>query len=160
RVRRHAEAGGSRPLDCIDRDVPQTWVVADVVVDLAHPVEMHDERELRTRLEDVEVLLESKRVRAKIDVLAELEHPGDDVLDALVDERLTAADRHDRRRTLRTRVDALLDRQSRLVRLVFADLPAADARDVAGERRFEHQHERVALTLALLLRDVLADLDG
>ena len=90
-------------------------------------------------------------------VLLLLDHPGDDLLDPLVDERLAAADRDDRRRALQARVDALLDRQPRAVRLVLADLPAADARDVARERRLEHEHERIALALALLGRDVLAD---
>ena len=47
-----------------------------------------------------------------------------------------------------------------LVRLVLADLPAADARDVAGERRLEHQDERVALALALLLSRRTRDLNG
>src|SRR6185312_3556620 len=101
-----------------------------------------------------------QRVRAEVDVLAELEHPADDVLDPLVDERLPAADRDDRRRALRARVDALLDRQASLVRLVLTNFPAADARDVAGERRLEHEHERVALAFALLAGDVLADLHG
>src|SRR5204862_3128987 len=97
--------------------------------------------------------------RAEVDVLAELEHALHDLFDALVDERLAAADRDDRRRALHAGVDALLDRQARLVRLVLADLPAADAGDVARERRLEHEHERIALTLALLRRDVLADRD-
>src|SRR5207302_3149188 len=88
------------------------------------------------------------------------EHARDDVLDSLVHERLAAADRDDGRRALHAGVDALLHRQARAVRLVLADLPAADARDVARERRLEHQHERVALALALLGGDVLADRNG
>src|SRR6185312_8841077 len=83
----------------------------------------------------------------------------DDLLDPLVDERLAAADRDDGSRALHARVDALVDRQPRLVRLVLADLPAADAGQVARERGLEHQDERVALALALLLRDVAADLN-
>ena len=110
------------------------------------------------RLEDLEVLLEPERVRAEVDVLPELEHARDDVLDPLVDERLAAADRDDRRRALHAGVDALLDGQPRLVRLVLADLPAADAGDVARERGLEHQDERITLALPLLARDVLADL--
>src|SRR6476646_8333546 len=86
--------------------------------------------------------------------------PGDDLLDPLEAARVAAADRHDRRRALHTRVDALLDREARTVRLGLADLPAADARDVARERGLEHQDERIALSLALLGRDVLADRDG
>ena len=92
-------------------------------------------------------------------VLPVLEHPRDDLLDPLEDERLAAADRDDRRRALQAGVDALLDREARTVRLVLADLPAADAGDVARERRLEHQHERIALALPLLGRDVLADRD-
>ena len=150
----------ARSLDRVDRDVPQARVVADVVVDLAHAVEVHDERHPRRRLEPVEALLEAQRVRAQLDRLVVLEHPGDDLLDPLEDERLAAADRDDRRRALHARVDALLDREPRTVRLVLADLPAADAGDVARERGLEHQHERIALALPLLGRDVLADRDG
>src|SRR5207302_6466110 len=159
-VQRDAESRLSRLTYRVDRDVPQARVVADVVVDLAHAVEVHDEGQPRGGLEDVEELLEPERVRAELDVLPQLEEPCDDVLDALVDERLAAADRDDRRRALHARVDALLHRQPRPVRLVLADLSAADARDVARERRLQHQHERVALALALLGGDVLADLHG
>ena len=95
-----------------------------------------------------------------LDGLLVLTHPRDDLFDALVDERLAAADRDNRRRALHTRVDALLDREARTIRLVLADLPAADARDGARERRLEHQDERVARTLPLLGHDVLADRDG
>ena len=149
----------ARSLDRVDRDLPEARVVADVVVDLAHAVEVDDERHPRRRLEPVEALLETQRVRAQLDRLVVGDHPGRDFFDPLVDERLAAADRDDRRRALHARVDALLDRQARAVRLVLADLPAADARDVARERRLEHEHERIALPLALLRRDVLADRD-
>src|SRR5204862_4402964 len=141
-------------------NVPQSREVADVVVDLAHAVEVDDKREPLIRLEDVKVLLEPERVRAELDVLVQLHEAGDDLFDPLEDERLAAADRDDRGRALFASVDALLDRQPRLVRFVLADLPAADAGDVARERRLEHQHERVALAAALVLRDVAGDLDG
>src|SRR5206468_12045658 len=101
-----------------------------------------------------------QRLHAQLDVLVQLHEAGDDLFDPLEDERLAAADRDHRGRALFARVDALLDRQARLVRLVLADLPAADAGDVARERRLEHQHERIALALALLNGDVLADRDG
>src|SRR5207253_10466599 len=78
----------------------------------------------------------------------------------LENEGLAAADRDDRGRALDAGVDALLHREPRLVRLVLADLPAADAGDVAGQRRLEHQHERVALAAALVLGDVAGELDG
>src|SRR5206468_979932 len=103
---------------------------------------------------------QAQRVRAQLDRLPHLEHRGRDLVDPLVDERLAAADRDDRRGALEPGVDALLDAEARTVRLVLADLPAADAGDVARERRLEHQHERVALALALLNGDVLADRDG
>ena len=73
RVRRDAEAAFARRLDRVDRDVPEARVVADVVVDLAHPVEVDDEAQAVRRLEPVEALLEPQRVRAQLDRLAELE---------------------------------------------------------------------------------------
>src|SRR5207249_1872537 len=109
---------------------PQARVVTDVVVDLAHAVEMDDEGEPVAGLEHIEVLLEPKRVRAEIDVLAELQHALDDILDPLVDEGLAAADRDHGRGALRPGVDALLHGEPRLVGLVLADLSAADAGDV------------------------------
>ena len=131
--------------DRVDGDLPEARVVADVVVDLLHAVQVDDEREARVRLEAVEHLDEPQRVRAELDVPLHLEEAGDDLLDSLEDERLAAADGDDGRRALDGRVQALLDRQPRLVRLVLADLPAADAGDVAAERGLEHDHERVAL---------------
>src|SRR6185312_13495530 len=110
--------------------------------------------------EDLEILGQLQRVRAQVDVLAQLEHPRDDVLDPLVDQRLAAADRNHGRGALDAGVDALVHREARLVRFVLADLPAADAGEVAGERRLEHQDERVALSISLLRGDVAADLDG
>src|SRR6185503_1478041 len=160
RVGGDAEAAAAGLLDRVDRDVPEARVVADVVVDLAHAVEVDDEREALRRREDVEELLQPQRVRAELDVLVQLEEARDDLLDPLVDERLPAADRDHRRRALLACVDALLDRETRLVRLVLPDLPATDARDVAGQRRLEHQDERIALAFPLLLGDVAGDLDG
>ena len=126
-------------------------------MDLAHAVEMHDEGHPRRRLEPVEALLEPKRVGAQLDRLAHLDHPGGDLFDPLEDERLAAADRDDGGGALQPGIEALLDAEARAVRLVLADLSAADAGDVARERRLEHQDERVALALPLLRGDVLAD---
>src|SRR6266436_1984354 len=118
---------------------------------------MDDERHARGRLEPVEALLEAQRVRAQLDRLAHLDHPVRNLFDPLIDERLAAADGDDGRGALQAGVEALLHRQPRPVRLVLADLPAADAGDVARERRLEHEDEGIALALALLDRDVLAD---
>src|SRR5207248_5412516 len=110
-------------------------------------------------LEPVEALLEPQRVRAQLDRLAELEHLRHHLVDPLVHERLAAADRDDGGGALDGGVDAFLDRKTRPARLVLADLPAADAGDVAREGRLEHEHERIALALPLLRGDVLADRD-
>jgi hypothetical protein len=79
-----------------------------------------------------------------------LEHLRGDLVDPLVDERLAAADRDDGSGALDGRVDAFLDREAGAVRLVLADLPAADAGDVAREGRLEHEDERIALAFPLL----------
>jgi len=60
---------------------------------------------------------------AEVDVLAEIEHAGHDVLDALVDEGLASADRHHRRGALCTCIDALLHGEPGLVRLVLGIFP-------------------------------------
>jgi hypothetical protein len=109
RVRRDAVSGRAPGLDGVDGGVPEALVVADVVVDLTHAVEVDDERQARVRLEHLEELLQLERVRAQLNVLVHLEHALDDVLDPLVDERLAAADGDDRSRALNACVDALLD---------------------------------------------------
>src|SRR5207248_1131536 len=53
--------------------------------------------------------------------------------------------------------EAFLHGETRLVGLVLADLPAADAGDVAAQGGLEHDHERVAVVL-LLRRHVAPDL--
>ena len=85
----------ARLLDRVDGDVPEARVVADVVVDLAHAVEVDDEGQAGVGLEDVEVLGQLQRVGAELDRLPQLEKARDRVLDPLVDERLAAADRDD-----------------------------------------------------------------
>src|SRR5207249_1517412 len=107
--RRHAETGCARLLDRVDGDVPQARVVADVVVDLLHPVQVDDEGQARVGLEDLQELDETKRIRAEVDVLLQLEHPCDDVLDPLVDKWLPSADRDDWSRALDAGIDALVD---------------------------------------------------
>src|SRR4029079_18464862 len=159
RVRRHAEAGLACLADRRDRNLPEARVVADVVVDLLHPVEVNDKRETGVWLEPVEHVRETQRVRAELNVPLHLEEAADNVLDALEDERLAAADRDDRSRALHRRLEAFLHGQPGLVRLVLADLPAADAGDVAAEGRLQHDHEGVAVVL-LLRGDVASDLDG
>ena len=102
---------------------PEARVVADVVVDLAHAVEMHDEREARVGRELGEHLAEAQRVRAQLHVSLHLDEARDYVFDALEDERLATADGDDGGRALLGRADALLDGQPRLIRLVLAILP-------------------------------------
>src|SRR5829696_126298 len=159
RVRRHSEARLASLADRRHRDLPEARVVADVVVDLLHAIEVDDEREARVRLEPVEHVGEPQRVRAELDVPLHLEEAADDVLDALEDQRLAAADGDDRSRALDRRLEAFLDGQPGLVRFVLADLPAADAGDVAAQGRLQHDHEGIVVVL-LLRGDVAPDLDG
>ena len=113
----------SRAVRIASTAMSQSPVVADVVVDLLHAVQVDDEREARVRLEAVEHVDEPERVRAELDVPLHLEEACDDLLDALEDQRLAAADGDDRRRALLGGVQALLDRQAGFVGLVLADLP-------------------------------------
>ena len=78
----------------------------------------------------------------------------------LVDQRLAAGDRDDRRAAFLGGVERILDRDALVQDLVrIVDLAAAGAGEIAAEQRLQHQHERIALAAGeMLADDVAADL--
>jgi len=98
-------------------------------------------------------------VRAQIDELAPRDDGRGDLRDFLVQKRLAAGDRHDRRAAFVDRLETFVDRESLIQDLVgIIDLAASRASEVAAEQRFQHQHERIAPPACkLLLDDVCAD---
>ena len=73
RVRVDAEAALAAPPDRLDRLVEGALALDELVVALAHAVEVHDPREVRRRLEQVHLLLHQDPVRAQVDELLALD---------------------------------------------------------------------------------------
>ena len=133
--------------DHLDRLVEHPLAGADVVVGLPHAVEVDVDHQALVRRDDPEdLLVEQQRVGAQIDVPLALDQPGDELGQLRVDGRLAAADRHGRRAGVLRRLEAPLDRQPVLELAGVALDGAADARQVAGVERLQHQHVGVALS--------------
>ena len=117
-----------------------------------HAVEMHVDQQPAAGAKGADFLLQQRAVGAKVDVFPPRDEALDQDLDFRVDQRFAAADAHDRRAALGHGGQALLDRQPAVHRVgVFADPPAAGARQVAGVQRFEHQDQRKLLLARQLL---------
>ena len=77
----------------------------------------------------------------------------------LVQQRLAAGDRDDRRAAFVDRAERVFDGQALVQdRVGIVDLAAAGAGQVAAKQRLHHQHERIALAAEeVLLEDIAAD---
>ena len=81
----------------------------------------------------------------------------DNRLHVLVQQRLAAGDRDDRRAAFVDRLQAVLDRQAAIEDIVLViDLAAAGAGQIAAEQRLQHQHQRIALDAFQTLADDVA----
>src|SRR5690606_34203015 len=158
-VRRDPEAALPRELDRVNRLVERAGPAHGLVVPLAVAVEMHGPREIRRRLVVVDLLLEQQRVRAEIDELLARDDAANDLRHLLVNQRLPARNRDDRRAALVDGAQRILDAHALLQDIGrIVDLAAPGAREVALEQGLEHQHQRIALhALQLLLQDVARD---
>ena len=132
--------------DRLDRLVEDPLALDELVVALAHPVEVHDPREVRRRLEEIHLLLHQDRVRAEEDELLPLDQLLRHHVHFGVHERLTAGNRHHRRAGLVDRVERLLHGHALLEDLLrVLDLPAERAREIALEERLELDEQRELL---------------
>ncbi len=141
-----------------DRLVEHALAGADPVVGLAHAVEVHVDRQSLVRRDHAEdLLVQHQRVGAQVDVPP----PGDDALDQLLElgiqRRLAAADRNRRRPAVVDRLQAGLQGQPVLELAGVALDGAAQAGQVAGVQRLEHQHERVAPVAAQGVLELVTD---
>ena len=111
-----------------------------------HAVEVYVDQQPAAGTKAVDFLRQERAVGAKVDVFPPHDEALDQHLDFRVDQRLAAADAHDRRPALVGRGQAPLDRQPAVHRVgVLADSSAAGAGEVAGVQRFKHQHQRKLL---------------
>ncbi len=141
------ETGVLRRLDRLDRDLERSLLVDGAVVLLLETVEMDREEQERRRLEEVQLLFEQQRIGAQRHELLARDDAGDDLADVLVNERLAARDRDDRRPALVDRLQALIDRKALVEdRRRIVDLAAARASEIAAEERLKKKDERIALS--------------
>ena len=124
------------------------------VMHLAVAVQMHRPHEIRARAEQAEPLLQQQRIRAQVDELPPRHDAGNDGVDFLVQQRLSAGDGDHGGAAFVDRREALLDREALIQDFVgIIDLAAAGARQVAAKQRLEHEHQRVASASRQLLAD-------
>ena len=150
----------------------QTWKPADLGVENAadgrgehalalrqavvrgfHPVEMHVDEQPAAGAKAAELLFQQQAVGAQINVFPLQHEAFDQHFDLGIDQRLAAADAHDRCAALGHGRQALLDRQPAVHRVgVFANPAAARAGEVAGVQRLEHQDQRKIFSPASFFR--------
>src|SRR5512146_2837937 len=118
---------------------------------------MNIEAEAVIRLEVIESLANEHPVCTQDHVPLTIDQRRDEFPDVLVDKRLAATDRNDRRATVVGGLQTLLDGDNLADRaLVFAYAPAAGTGEIAGMQRLKHQYERKLFSSGeLLLDDVL-----
>ena len=124
----------------------------------AGPVHVHAEAEVLARLELVELALEQDGVGAEVDESPPVDQRAGDVGDLRMQQRLPSGDADDGGAALVGSAHALRDRELAAEELYgILDFSAASAGEIAAEERFQHQHQRVALSPGeALLQEVSA----
>ena len=147
-------------LDRLDGNVEHAVLAHGAIMLHLHAVEVYGDREIRRRLEKMELFLKQQRVRAERDELFARHDAFDDLADFLMDQRLAAGDGDHRRAALIDRVQTFLHAEALVQdRRRIVDLATPDAREVAAKQRLQHQNERVVFPPhQLLLEDVATDL--
>ena len=130
-----------------------------MIVHLLVAVEMHRPGEEGARLVLVELLVHQQRIGAEVDEFLAARRCRDDFRQLLVQQRLAAGDRHDRRAALVDGAQCILDGHVLVQdRIRIVDLAAARASQIAPEQRLQHQHQRIALAAGQsLANDVATD---
>src|SRR5262249_19600184 len=112
------------------------------------------EEQVRGWFEQIELLFEQQRVRAKRDELLPLDEAAHNFADLLVNQRLAAGNCHHRRAALVGGVPAFLCRHSAIQdRIRVVDLAATDAGQIAPKQRLQHKDKRIAFSAKQLLLD-------
>src|SRR6202453_1786511 len=130
-----------------------------LVVMVLQAVEMHREKQIGGRFEQVELLLQQQRVGAQGHELLARHQAAHDLADLLVDQRLAARNRHHPRAAFVGGLPAFLRRHAPIEdRIGIVDLAAADACEVAAKQRLEHEYQRITFSAEqFLLHQIAAD---
>ena len=119
---------------------------------LFQAVEVDGEKQVRRRLEQVELLIEKQSIRAQRNEPLLCNEALDDLTDLAMDQRLAARDGNHRRSAFRSRVQAFLHRKTPVEDGIgIVDLAAARARQIAPEQGFQHENQRIPLAAHKLL---------
>src|SRR6266516_7002943 len=148
------ETLGLGGLDGRDRAIEYTGLRNRLVVVVFQTVQMHREKQIWRRFEQMEFLFQQQGVGADRHEFLACHQTTDDLANFLVDQRLAARNRHHRRATFVGGIPAFLRRHAAIEdRVGIVDLAAADACEVAAKQRLEHQHQRIALSAKQFLLD-------
>ena len=143
-----------RLLDRRDRDVEHAGLAHRLVVNILQTVEMHREEKVGRRLEQMQLLLQKKRVRAQRDELLALDDAFHDRADLPMNQRFASGNGDHGSAAFVDRVEALLNRQSLVEdRIGVVDLAASRAGEVAAKQRLQHQHQRIPVAAGNPLPD-------
>ena len=143
--------GQSNSFDCF---LESSIAANSKIVVFLDAVHMHAECQIFARLEPTcfEFFLQEKRVRAEIDVLLSLDQFLDDLGNLRMQERLAAGNRNHRSATLIHGLHALCNGEVSLENMGRElNLPASRACQIAAQKRFKHQNERIFSTTTKLL---------
>ena len=106
------EALGLGGLDRRDRAIERALLRDGLVVMVFQTVQMHREKQIWRRFEQVELLFQQQRVGAQRHEFLPRHQTADDFADFLVDQRLAAGDRHHRRAAFVGGIPAFLRRHA------------------------------------------------
>src|ERR1700691_6759928 len=146
-------------LDRRHRAIEHAFLRDRLVVMLLQAVEMHREKQIGRRFEQIELLFQQQRVGAQRHELLARHQAAHDLADLLVDQRLAAGNSHHRRAAFVGGIPAFLRRHAAIEdRIGIVDLAAADACEVAAKQRLEHEYQRITFSAEhLLLHQIAAD---
>src|ERR1700728_3196679 len=106
-IRRHAETGSHSNPHALHRNVVTTLAAHREIMMLTLPIHMHLERKILARLEQVQLLLQQKSVRAHVDILLPRHQSGNDLRHLWMQQRLAARNRNHRRSALFYSLEAI-----------------------------------------------------
>ncbi len=113
---------------------------------LALAIQVHREREVLARLEQVHLLFQQQRVGAQVHILAARDQPRDDFANLGMQQRFAAGNVHDRSARLFHRAEALFRRHLALQHMRrILHLAATGTGQIAAEQHLQHHHQRVVL---------------
>ena len=154
-----AEAHVAGLFDRRDGAIIDAVLANRAIMIFAVAVKMDRPVEIRARLEEMHLLFKQQRIGTDDREFLAGGDAFDDLVDLLVQERLTTGDNDHGRTALVHRVQALLHRQALIEdRIRIIDLATTGAGEIAAQKRLKHEDQRIALAPRQgLLEQIAAD---